>query len=80
MAVTVGSVLALLGIIPRHAGLIVNAVVFGGLIAGRLISLAVDGGMKEYGFVIRVLFLVDATGFVLSIASLLLDPLVAGRG
>jgi hypothetical protein len=44
LAVTIGSVLALMGIIPRQAGLILNVVVFGGLIAGRVVSLAVDGG------------------------------------
>jgi hypothetical protein len=68
LAVTLASVLALAGIIPRPAGLLVNAVVFGGLIAGRLVSLAVDVG--TFGPVIRALFFIDATGFIVSLVLL----------
>ena len=50
-----------------------NAVVFGGLITGRIVSLAVDSGMSGYGPTIRLLFLIDATGFILSMASFYLD-------
>jgi hypothetical protein len=73
LAVTVVSVLALVGKVPRPAGLLVNAVVFGGLIAGRLTSLAIEGGMNGYGLAIRTLFFIDATGFLLSIAALSID-------
>lgn len=72
LAVTAASVLALWGILPRQAALIVNAVVFGGLIAGRLVSLAVDGSISGYGSAIRLLYVIDAAGFVLSITLLLL--------
>jgi hypothetical protein len=70
LAVTVASVLALAGVIPRQAALLVNAVVFGGLIGGRIVSLAVDSGMSGFGPVIRVLYFIDATGFILSLTSL----------
>jgi hypothetical protein len=72
LAVTIASILAVLEIIPRQAGFLVNAIVFGGLIAGRIVSLAFDGGMDGYGAVIRALFWIDATGFILSIAALFL--------
>ena len=40
--------LALLGMPPRQASFIVDAVVFGGLIT-RIASLAIQGGMNGYG-------------------------------
>jgi hypothetical protein len=79
LAVTVASVLALVGTIPRQTGLLVNAVVFGGLIAGRLTSLVVDRHMDGYGLAIRALFFIDATGFILSIAALSIDRFSTGR-
>jgi len=41
--------LALLGMPPRRASFIVDAVVFGSLITGRIASLAIQGGMNGYG-------------------------------
>ena len=38
--------LALLGMPPRRASFIVDAVVFGSLITGRIASLAIQGGMN----------------------------------
>jgi hypothetical protein len=73
LAVTLASVLALTGVVPRQAGFLVNAVVFGGLIAGRLASLAIDGGLGGYGPVIRALFVIDTTGFTLSIIAFFMD-------
>lgn len=73
VAVAVASVLALLGKIPRQAGLLVNAVVFGGLIMGRLVSLAIDGGLADLGSPIQRLYLIDATGFVLALLALYLN-------
>ena len=77
LAVTVASVLTLAGTIPRQAGLVVNAVLFGGLIAGRLISLTIDGGMHGYGPIIRALFFIDSIGFILSITAFSIDRLLA---
>jgi hypothetical protein len=70
LAVAVSGVLALAGRIPRSAALLVNVILFGGLIGGRLISLAVDGRMDGYSAIIRALFFIDSTGFLLSIAAL----------
>ena len=58
---------ALLDVLPRQASFIVNAVVFGGLITGRIASFAIDGSMNGYGGTIRALFIIDALGFALSI-------------
>jgi hypothetical protein len=80
LAVTIASVLALAGVIPRQAGFLINAVVFGGLITGRVVSLAVDSGMSGYSPFIRLLFVIDATGFILSMTSLYLDKFKAPHG
>lgn len=73
LAVAVVCAGALLGLVPRQAALIVLAVVFGGLIAGRLVSLVLNGGVAGYGPTIRALYAIDAVGFALSLAALLID-------
>jgi hypothetical protein len=69
--------LAVLGALPRQASCIVNAVVFGGLIMGRIASLAIDGSMNGYGGTVRALFIIDALGFALSIVASFLERLAA---
>lgn len=64
---------ALAGLMPRQAALIVLAVVFGGLIAGRLVSLALNGGVAGYGATIRALYAIDAVGFALALAALIIE-------
>jgi hypothetical protein len=73
LAIAAAVILALAGKVPRQAALILNAVLFGGLIAGRVLSLVIDGGMHEYGRYIQILFLIDATGFSLSLIALYLN-------
>jgi hypothetical protein len=63
----------LAGLVPRQGALIVLAVVFGGLIGGRLVSLVLNGGVAGYGPTIRALYAIDAVGFALSLAALLSD-------
>ena len=58
--------------VPRSTGFVVNATIFGGLIAGRLVSLFLDGGIRKYSPLIRALFVIDALGFALSIIGFLL--------
>jgi hypothetical protein len=64
---------ALASWIPRQAAFVMLVVVFGGLLAGRLVSLAIDGGVTGYGPTIRVLYAIDAVGLCLAIAALALD-------
>jgi hypothetical protein len=75
LAVAVLCAAALGGAVPRQAGFIVLAVVFGGLIAGRLVSLALDRGVAGYGPTILALYAIDSLGFALAVAALLLDRL-----
>lgn len=71
LAACIANLLAIFRRVPRRAALLVDSTVFGGLIAGRLMSLGFDGGPGAYGPFIRALYFIDATGFLLSIAALL---------
>jgi hypothetical protein len=53
----------------RGASYVVNVVIFGGLLLGRLVSLGLDGGPGGYGRMIRSLFFIDATGLALTLAA-----------
>lgn len=64
---------SLFGVISRRAALILVTVVFGGLLGGRLVSLALNGGFAGYGPDIRALYLIDAMGLTLALAALALD-------
>ena len=64
---------SLAGVVSRQAAFVVLAVVFGGLILGRLASLALDGSVAGYGPTIRALYVIDAIGFSLAIAALAVD-------
>ena len=63
---------ALASWLPRQAAFLMMIVIFGGLIAGRAASLALDGGMAGYGPTIRALYAIDAAGLVLAVAALAL--------
>jgi hypothetical protein len=73
LAAALVNALALLGVFSRQTSFAVNAVVFGGLITGRVASLALDGGVNRYGSAIRALFFIDAAGFALTIAAYFLE-------
>jgi hypothetical protein len=73
LAVAMACVAALLGAVPRASAYLVLAVVFGGLIAGRLVSLGLDGGVIGYPPTIRALFAIDAIGFALTATAFVLD-------
>lgn len=73
LAAALVNALGLIGVFSRQTSFAVNAVVFGGLIIGRVASLALDGGMLGYGTAIRALFVIDASGFALSMVAYLLE-------
>jgi len=73
LAVAAVDALALFGILDRRAGYVINAAVFGGLILGRVASLAVDHSFGNYGGVISALFFIDSAGFALSVATLVMN-------
>lgn len=62
LAIAVVCGLAVLGLVPATAALLVLFVTFGGVLAGRLIDFALKGGRASYGGTIKALFLVDAVG------------------
>lgn len=74
LAVALCAALALFGVLSRSSALVVLAVTFGGLLAGRLIGLIFDGGFAAYGPTIRALFLVDAIGLAAALFALWRSP------
>ncbi len=70
LAAAVLCVLALISAVPLATGLVMLAVIFGGLIVGRLISLVLNGGVSGFGPAIRALYVIDGVGFIAA-ASLL---------
>jgi hypothetical protein len=64
---------SLWGAVPRQSAYIVLAVIFGGLIVGRLVSLALDGGVAGYGPTILALYFIDSAGFALALTALALN-------
>src|SRR5882757_8025697 len=73
LAVALVCTASLFGLISRQASFVVMGAVFGGLFAGRLVSLALHGGVTGYGPTILALYAVDAIGLALAIVSLALD-------
>jgi hypothetical protein len=57
----------------RPAVFVLLSVTFGGLLAGRLASLVLNGGLTGFGPTIRALYIIDAIGFALSITAINVD-------
>ena len=70
LAVAAVCAASLAGALPRLTAFVLLAVVFGGLIAGRLVSLALNRGIGGYGPAIRALYAIDAVGFTLALAAI----------
>jgi len=49
------------------------AAVYGGLVAGRMVSLLLNAGVSGFGPTILALHAIDAIGLALAVASLALD-------
>jgi hypothetical protein len=73
LAVALVCTASLFGLLSRQASFVVMGAVFGGLFAGRLVSLALNGGVADYGPTILALYAIDAIGLALAIAALVLD-------
>jgi hypothetical protein len=73
LAVALVCLASLLGWITRQTSFVVVGAVFGGLLAGRLVSLALNGGVFGYGPTIIALYAIDFVGLALAIASFILD-------
>src|SRR5215813_315444 len=73
LAAAVFCALSLAGVVSRSVGFSIPVVIFGGLIGGRLVSLALNGGIVGYGPTIRALCAIDALGFTLAITAMVLE-------
>jgi len=65
--------LALCGIVPRLTAFAVLAMIFGGLIAGRSASLALNGGLEGFGPTILALYVIDGLGFFTAAAMIIAE-------
>jgi hypothetical protein len=74
LAVAVVCTASLLGLLSRQVSFVVMGAVYGGLLAGRLVSLALNAGVAGYGPTILALYVIDAIGLALAVASLIFDP------
>lgn len=70
LAVALVCGLALFGVAPKSAALILLAATFGGILLGRLVSTGLDGGFAAYGATIKALFVVDFVGAAAAIWAL----------
>jgi len=73
LAVAIICAASLAGLLSRQASFVVLGTVFGGLLAGRLASLAFNGGTAGYGPTILALYAIDAIGLALVVAAFVLD-------
>jgi len=64
---------ALAGFVGRPAAFVLLIALFGGLLAGRLASLGINGGLTGFEPTIKALFLIDFTGLALAASALLVD-------
>jgi hypothetical protein len=69
---------SLAGTVPRQAAFVVLVVVFGGLFAGRAVSVVLDGGFAGYGGTVVGLHAIDAIGLALGITALALENRAVG--
>jgi hypothetical protein len=73
LAVALVCAASLFGLLSRRTSFVILGAVFGGLLAGRLVSLALNGGAAGYGPTILALYAIDAIGLALAVASFVLD-------
>jgi hypothetical protein len=64
---------SLAGVVSRFAAFSIPVVIFGGLIGGRLVSLALNGGVVGYSPTILALYAIDALGFTLAATAMVLE-------
>lgn len=57
----------------REPALVVLVVTFGGILLGRIASVAIDGGFGSYGSVIKSLFVVDLVGLLAAASALVVQ-------
>jgi len=73
LAVAIVCLIALLGQIPRAAAYVLLVAVFGGLLAGRAVSLIANGGVAGFTPTIVWLYAIDAVGLLVSTTAYAFD-------
>jgi hypothetical protein len=73
LATAIVCIASLAGVLPREISFVVLGTIFGGLIFGRLTSLALNGGVAGYGPTILALYVIDAVGFALAVTAFFLN-------
>jgi hypothetical protein len=73
LAVALVCMASLPGLIAWQTSFVCLGAVFGGLLAGRLVSLVLNGGIAGFGSTILALYAIDAIGFALAVASFILE-------
>jgi hypothetical protein len=66
-------VLSLCQAIPRPFAYVTLAVIFGGLIIGRLVNLVIHRSFAGYSQTISALYFIDAVGFLLAVTAIFAD-------
>lgn len=69
-AVAICGALSLGGFVAQAATLVLYAALFGGLVFGRFLSLALDRANERYSPMILALFVIDSAGLALTLAAL----------
>jgi uncharacterized membrane-anchored protein YitT (DUF2179 family) len=73
LAVAAVSAASLGGWLSRQTSFVLMCAVFGGLLAGRLVSLVLNAGVGGYSTTILALYAIDTLGLASAAASLVLD-------
>jgi hypothetical protein len=69
-------VAALANGVSRRSAFLFLSVVFGGLFAGRVVSLILNGGFEGYTVTIRALCAIDAAGLLLALSAMAAEKAV----
>jgi hypothetical protein len=68
-AVAVACTAALLGFLSREFAYLILITVFGGLLAGRIVSVIMNWGIEGYGPTIVSLYVIDTVGLTLAVTA-----------
>lgn len=70
---------ALAGAVPRKLAFAIVTIIFGGLFAGRAVSVVLNRGVAGYGPAIRALNVIDGAGLLLAFSALINDRPLLGE-
>jgi hypothetical protein len=74
LAAAIVTIVALARKLPRQVAFVLAITIFGGLFAGRLVSLVTNGGIAGFPQQIVLLYGIDGLGLTLALVALLTQP------